>query len=360
MEVFMSLLNPSERQAVPRTTEEPRMRIRLNMVLAALALASCSSPAGKSPGTTTDGTEDSDAQTPAVAKDAGILRDTAASQPTPPPPQGTDARSPDTSVVSDLDAAAGATDAPKIVDGPAVTPEVFVGTSKCDKGNALLCEDFESGDIDATKWVTQKSQGIVAVETPKVPGRGKYALHVSAMNPEAENNHFASVTSTMVFPVAGKSVFVRAMVLVEAVSTKRHSNVIAAMPVGGGPQYVVNVIGSMSPPYTPVNFRWVWYSTPGANPEEYYGKPWTPTPLGKWACWEWEIRGASNESHFWVDGSKAEAFTVDAAAKPTWKFAASAKIRFGMEQYHAINPGFGIWFDDIAISDTRVGCGAPP
>ncbi len=243
------------------------------------------------------------------------------------------------------------------VDGLAVPPDIFVGLP-CDKSGALVCEDFESGKIDSSKWSIFMNQSAVTVDMPKVPGRGKYALHVTPTSPTAEVEHFGSITSTKVFPIAGKSLFIRGMVFLEGISTHRHMNVFRSIGGNRGLDYVVNATPAWNAPYLPTSFRLLWYHDGGGEPVEFYGKPPTQTPMGKWACWEWEIRGSNNELHFWLDGVKPPGLFIPAAMN--WTAPTNARMRFGMESYHAVSPGFSLWIDDIAISDKRIGCGPPP
>ncbi len=325
----------------------------------------CTSPSsGKPPGGDSDETADAQAAMPQIPRDsAAAMSQTgidAAIAPAPPLGTGGDAKAADASVptVQTQDAAVlpdtgGAADATKISDGP--TFVVAGPGSKCAGGTSFLCEDFESGAIDPNKWSTQKTAGIVTVEAPPLGRKGKFAMHVTAANNTFEGLHFATITSTVFFPVAGKSLFVRAWVLAEAGGTQRHIGVFRALSQGEPRSlgYEVDFIGQ-----NPANFRLLWHHDGLGEPDEWYGKPaWTPTPLGKWSCWELEIRGSNSELHFWMEDVERPNLTVPASMK--WAAPTNTRMRFGIESYHAVDTGFGVWIDDIEISDKHVGCNVP-
>jgi hypothetical protein len=85
-------------------------------------------------------------------------------------------------------------------------------------------------------------------------------------------------------------------------------------------------------------------------------------PTGSWQCLEVEVNGANSTAHTWLNGTAVDGLTADGT--PTtdidkqWYAKAWApavtNLRLGWESY-----GDGadtLWFDDIAIATSRIGC----
>ncbi len=237
------------------------------------------------------------------------------------------------------------------VTGPA--PDAFFGGSRCPKDTMNLCEDFESGKIDSTVWSLGQSKAAATIESARA-ARGKNALHVTVSEPMVDGYHLGFITTKRAFPVAGANLFVRAFVYIDAISTHRHFTVFSAT---GNSKYAIDVIPAWNPPYLPANYRMLWYPPGklGGEPTgDTYGKPWTQTPLGRWACWEWEMHGATNETRFSIDDKEIVPLRID--AQMGWTAPTTAKLGFGMEQFHAVREGFSLWIDEIAVSTEKIGC----
>jgi hypothetical protein len=107
-------------------------------------------------------------------------------------------------------------------------------------------------------------------------------------------------------------------------------------------------------------FRQLWYEpvTAGVTGEpkgEVVSK--TRVPIGRWACWEWEIAGVTNEQRFWLDGQEVTDMRIGAAQG--WTAPRSGNVTVGWDAYHGsptIPDGFDIWFDEIAVASDRIGC----
>lgn len=310
----------------------------------------CSSASNSSKGNSPPATDDSTSQEVADARPA---------QPAPSPsvpgsPDGgvTATSAPDAAAPLKPDAAAqAAVDAAAADVAPtAPSPDAFFGASRCQSANVLFCEDFESGTLDPTKWTLTQTEASVGVDSTKV-ARGQKGFHVKIVNPTSEVYHLGAITTVKTFPVAGQRLFVRAFVQLPAVSTHRHYGVFLA---AGNTRYHVDVIPEWNAPYLPANFRLLWDKGPGGEPPATYGKPWTQTPLGRWACWEWELRGTNNEVHFSIDDVDIPGLKVDASMN--WTAPTTARLRFGIESFHAMDAGFNLWIDEIAVSAEKIGC----
>jgi hypothetical protein len=86
-----------------------------------------------------------------------------------------------------------------------------------------------------------------------------------------------------------------------------------------------------------------------------------PLPLDTWTCVEFGITGS--ELRTWVNGTEAAGLHADSVPtqdvdsqwlrRGTWRPALS-DFRFGWESYG--NGGDTLWFDDVALAQSRIGC----
>lgn len=89
-------------------------------------------------------------------------------------------------------------------------------------------------------------------------------------------------------------------------------------------------------------------------------------PALTWTCIEFRIDGGAGTMSTWVDGQAVAGLEVDATAtadvdrrwlqRGNWR-PALADFKLGWEQYS--NVANTLWFDDIALHTSRIGCGTP-
>jgi hypothetical protein len=88
-------------------------------------------------------------------------------------------------------------------------------------------------------------------------------------------------------------------------------------------------------------------------------------PALTWTCVEFAIDSNAGTLKTWVDGDAVVGLEVDGSATPdvdrrwlqrgTWK-PSLADFKLGWEQYS--NVANTLWFDDIALATSRIGCGS--
>jgi hypothetical protein len=88
-------------------------------------------------------------------------------------------------------------------------------------------------------------------------------------------------------------------------------------------------------------------------------------PVNTWECVEFEVNGANGQISTWFNGTSVPGLTEDGVPTPNiddqW-LASSAwrphltDLKLGWESYSGGNDT--LWFDDVALSTTRTGCGA--
>jgi hypothetical protein len=87
----------------------------------------------------------------------------------------------------------------------------------------------------------------------------------------------------------------------------------------------------------------------------------TQMPVGKWACLEWEFKGAADGTHLLklqLDGqviNKGE-ITKGGIANANWKPATWKSMKVGFIVFSAVPGAFDMWIDDIAVGDKPIGC----
>jgi hypothetical protein len=89
-----------------------------------------------------------------------------------------------------------------------------------------------------------------------------------------------------------------------------------------------------------------------------------PLPVSTWQCIEFEVNSTSGHISTWVNGTSVPGLTEDGVptpdiddqwlAKPGWR-PDLTDLRFGWESYASETDT--LWFDDIALSSARIGCG---
>jgi hypothetical protein len=92
----------------------------------------------------------------------------------------------------------------------------------------------------------------------------------------------------------------------------------------------------------------------------------TAIPALKWTCIEFAIDSNQGTLKTWVDGNAPAGLEVDGTATPdvdrrwlqraNWR-PALADFKLGWEQYS--NVANTLWFDDIALNTSRIGCSTP-
>jgi hypothetical protein len=89
-----------------------------------------------------------------------------------------------------------------------------------------------------------------------------------------------------------------------------------------------------------------------------------PLPVNTWTCVEFSVSGADGQIHTWVNGAAVPGLTEDGVPTPniddqwlgrTWR-PALTDLKLGWESYGGGGPD-GLWFDDVALGTSRIGCG---
>jgi len=88
----------------------------------------------------------------------------------------------------------------------------------------------------------------------------------------------------------------------------------------------------------------------------------TPLPVNQWTCLEFRLDTSAGHIDTWVNGAAIEGLTVDGVPTQdvdsqwlnrTWR-PQPTDFRFGWESYG--NDSDTLWFDDVALGGSRIGC----
>ncbi len=238
----------------------------------------------------------------------------------------------------------------------------FLGASRCAQANVQLCEDFESGTLDAKTWT---AIGTAPVIDGVQKARGTKALHLTL-----SGNGQSAIRESKTFPAANNSYYGRAFVYFASLPTTpglsySHWTMIAAtgstvtgeIRVSGQLQNGVNLWGVGTDSQGSANGTGDWTNAD----KDPNGKP-LAVPTGQWLCIEWLHKGDTNETRFWWDGVEhASLYTKPSTAHggnsaqpyllPQFK-----QVWLGFQEYQATTEKFELWLDEIAIDKDRIGC----
>jgi hypothetical protein len=81
---------------------------------------------------------------------------------------------------------------------------------------------------------------------------------------------------------------------------------------------------------------------------------------GEWTCWEWHVDGVNHEWTMWVNGEQHLQQKWDQNPANPWQTFSTREFQMGVQHPHDQPGEIEVWFDDLVISKTRVGCGTPP
>jgi hypothetical protein len=262
---------------------------------------------------------------------------------------------------------AGAPDSAGVPDGPpsgvrdfTQDRNLFFGASRCGAAGTRLCEDFESGSIDASTW---QVQGTTPVIDAVHAARGTRALHVT----KAQNGA-SRLSHTKSFPFAQNKYFGRAFFYFTGVphppdTTFAHWTMIAA--TGTGVQGEIRIGGIMSNAKNLFGVGtdsggaadgtgdWTWTDRdPSNNP--------AVVPVGQWVCIEWLHDGSANETRFYWDALEHTSLHTTSSSnggngKP-YVLPNFDAFWIGWDEYQSSPQTFELWVDEVALDTQRIGC----
>jgi hypothetical protein len=287
-----------------------------------------------------------------AALDTGSLGADAAPEQGPP--------APDATFMGDVSAGDGSADAGADSGRDFSTDRgKFFGATRCASAGVQLCEDFESGTLNAAIWT-------VAGTPPVIDGvqhaRGAHALHITQ-----SGNGLSYIKETKTFPEPNDTYFGRVFVYFKSLPTPpgmtyAHWTIIAGsgrgvpgeIRVSGQLQNGTNLFGVGTDNRTDGGTGDWTNSDKDPN-----GSP-SAVPLNQWLCIEWMHKGDTDETAFWWDAtahpSLSTTSSVHGGSNVPFLLPQFTNVWIGWQEYQTSTETFELWIDEIAIDTARIGC----
>jgi Cellulose binding domain len=239
------------------------------------------------------------------------------------------------------------------------SPSVTTTGSPCSA--TVFCDGFENqaGTVPSGRWSVSTADcsgtGTVSVDSTVAHAGG---TSVRANGGAGYCNHvFADDTADM--PAAGQDAFVRFWVMHNTPLPTGHVTFLAMTDAanGGTSLRLGGQNGAL---------MWNRQSDDATLPDQSpAGVAQSVTlPLNTWQCIEFEVNSANGDISTWVNGTSVPGLTEDGVAtpnvddqwlaKPNWR-PHLTDLRLGWESYASETDM--LWFDDVALSSVRIGCG---
>jgi hypothetical protein len=248
--------------------------------------------------------------------------------------------------------------------------------SNCAGGNFLFCEDFEAlgaGTATSTLWSIAKSGGTTATieATPNAQSApktlGAKALHLHTGDGQGGSGFAFLVPKSFAPP--GNSFFGRVWVWVDAFPIKpdfAHFTLVEVTGTGDG-TLVRPLGGQFIPSENSLQALLGVGSDGGPTGDWTDWQPTVPTVNKQWQCLEWQLNASDNIVNVFIDGVAKPELSISTKkhslrggnAAVDFRFPAFNQIKIGWQLYQGgATPGFyDLWFDGMALSTTRIGCG---
>jgi hypothetical protein len=246
---------------------------------------------------------------------------------------------------------------PLPTDGATITDGSPGSGGGCGAAN-LFCDDFENyavGTITAgMKWQSEVSNGSFSIDT--ATKRGQKSLKVKT---DGNGRALAIING---FAPAGNNFYGRMQLWMTAFpSAPQYAHWTMFEAAGTGPDRI-RPIGGQFIPGQGSEQLWGTGADGGATGDWTKWSPTAPAESGKWVCLEWQVEGATNAMHVWIDGVAKPALDVNTQihgnGNGDFIIPPLTKAWFGWWLYQG-NPTpaqFEMYIDDVAIGTTRQGC----
>jgi hypothetical protein len=212
----------------------------------------------------------------------------------------------------------------------------------------LFFEDFERGTLDPAVWATQYNGGQsgAVVQTANA-AHGKYAVQFHA-NPNVVSYDFI-ITKNAPAALRGHH-FGRAYFYVSPKPPAEHTEFLFA-GTAGFPKLKYLEVASIG-----TAWQLTYVDLTGAAAVESYASGGS-IPLARWFCLEWEFNDTPNQATVLVDGQPSFAFgSIASNGKNSGLVGGFADFGFGYYAWHPATYAFDVYYDDIVLDITRVGC----
>ncbi len=257
------------------------------------------------------------------------------------------------------DAASEAGDGGNVRD---LTPNkaAFFGASRCAQAGVTLCEDFESGALDASTWTTV---GVKPVIDGVQHARGAKALHITN-----NGNGPSYIKETKSFPAPNNAYWGRMFVWFDSLPAPAagftYSHWTFAAASGKQVPGEIRLSGQLSNGKNLFGVGTDNQSASGTGDWTSSDKDPMNAPLAvptkQWLCVEWAHQGDINETRFYWDAVEHPSLHTTSAknggnGKP-YILPQFDTLWMGWDEYQPSTEKFELWIDEIALDAKRIGC----
>jgi hypothetical protein len=270
--------------------------------------------------------------------------------------------------------AAGAKDAPAVLDAPADGPAADAGTTAPPTGDAgapviggpalpckfQFCESFEGvpsgAPADPAVWTSTSADLVVSSERA---ARGKQSLHVPPIN---GGNKYIRHSKSFSMSGLGSAFYGRMFLWVERFpienpadngKTVYHWTTVQAAAKADGSGFAVRLGGHKRV----TNELWLRLNIEphSALAETGLFDKVFPQKAQRWYCVEFYLDSTKNEARFWYDG--VERTDLHWQNKmPAYDFPDIQSLAFGWAEYQGTQTPFEAYIDEIALDPNPIGC----
>jgi hypothetical protein len=211
----------------------------------------------------------------------------------------------------------------------------------CAGSTFAICEDFESGALDATRWKLAQSKGTVTLDSSRANRGSKYSLHVHV---DPGSDTMVGITESTTFPALKAGLFARAFLFIpSAMSTSlftgdRHSRLIYAQGATPYGEYALGIWngGLIQNHYS--------------DSDDSQDTKMLP-PFDAWFCLEYQLDSAAGDVKAYLNDVEITALRHDG-----WPASNIDTLMFGVDRYGSFPVAEDIWFDDLVVDSQRIGC----
>jgi hypothetical protein len=236
----------------------------------------------------------------------------------------------------------------------------------------LLCEDFEQGQLDPTRWDVQTGAGGTLSIESDLAAHGRYAMHVHGLAGPAD---YALIVTKNAPSALAAGAFGRAYFFITPKPlTSGHTQMTFAGSDGTGTAEGPGPFSKLRyMEVANINGGWqIGFDLLDVSPlveEVAYPAGSPQVPVMTWSCLEWQYSDEPDVVNLWVDGAAIGTFDNEHVSypgghtpgSPLYQGTSSGLIGrysvfgFGFHDWHPNKP-FDLYYDDIVLDTKRVGC----
>jgi hypothetical protein len=214
----------------------------------------------------------------------------------------------------------------------------------------VLCEDFESGQIDPTRWDVRTSGGHTAAIAQDMVAHGKFAARFHA---PAGATGFDFIISKSAPAALHGHHYGRAYVLATPKPPAGHTGLMFA-GTSGFPKLKYLEVAAIRGGWQLTFVQLVGNPT---GEKYYHVDPAEMMPMQKWVCIEWEFNDQPDRIVLTVNGKlTATDDPIVYNNAMTDLVGGFTDFGFGFYDWHPDNFAFDIYYDDIVLDTKPVGC----